>query len=386
MSTPAMLALPQAATTPYPHSYVTPVLDEEQCAHLLTWLRQSAPWQYHQSTFYRQLECDLRRAPLPAELKPLFDEESITALRHAMEQAFGVRLDQHVSIIAHKLLPGYGIGIHNDAPDPGMETHRFVLQLNPRDAPLVGGEMVLYHSNAETDVFTAFSPAYNSGFAFEMSDHSFHAVRPIEVGERYSVVYSFWTQASAEVKRRSAQTDDNDTLAVLAHVLASLGATTIEHSERTLLDHLVGTYALLQDWECSSALCLAGLFHSVYGTESFRQALIAQTERDLVCQLITPRAEELVYLFGTTARHTLYEVLLRGDAPRLRQFDTGTYIDVAPEVLRDLLTLDAANYVEEARRVPMPTDEEDVSASTYRALAELLPHGARQELAALGIV
>jgi hypothetical protein len=41
----------------------------------------------------------------------------------------------------------------------------------------------------------------------------------------------------------------------------------MKHSERGLLQHLLGTHALLGDWGARTALCDAGLFHSVYGTE-----------------------------------------------------------------------------------------------------------------------
>jgi len=41
------------------------------------------------------------------------------------------------------------------------------------------------------------------------------------------------------------------------------------HSEVGLLDHLLGTRQLLIEWEARPALCDAGLFHSVYGTEHY---------------------------------------------------------------------------------------------------------------------
>jgi hypothetical protein len=46
----------------------------------------------------------------------------------------------------------------------------------------------------------------------------------------------------------------------------------IEHSGGSLLAHLAGTAALLESWGAPAALCRAGQFHSLYGTEALRQA------------------------------------------------------------------------------------------------------------------
>ena len=46
------------------------------------------------------------------------------------------------------------------------------------------------------------------------------------------------------------------------------------HTERGLLDHLLGTRQVLMDWRAQPAVCDAGLFHSVYGTEHYAPAAI----------------------------------------------------------------------------------------------------------------
>ena len=48
-------------------------------------------------------------------------------------------------------------------------------------------------------------------------------------------------------------------------LLEELGAHTNSHSRRTLLDHLLGTHDLLVEWENEPDVCVAGLFHSIYG-------------------------------------------------------------------------------------------------------------------------
>lgn len=82
----------------------------------------------------------------------------------------------------------------------------------------------------------------------------------------------------------------------LIGLLVRLGAAEIPHSGATLLDHLVGTYDLLLDWGAPDATCVAGLFHSVYGTPRFKQVLT--DDRELIKDAIGPEAESLVWKFS----------------------------------------------------------------------------------------
>ncbi len=46
------------------------------------------------------------------------------------------------------------------------------------------------------------------------------------------------------------------------------------HSDSTLLNHLAGTRSLLEAWELPQEVCDAGLYHAVYGTESYSKNLL----------------------------------------------------------------------------------------------------------------
>lgn len=46
------------------------------------------------------------------------------------------------------------------------------------------------------------------------------------------------------------------------------------HTNEGFISHLVGTYEILKSWDCSEELCIAGLCHSIYGTESYRKTPI----------------------------------------------------------------------------------------------------------------
>ena len=70
------------------------------------------------------------------------------------------------------------------------------------------------------------------------------------------------------------------------------------HSGRNLLDHLLGTAELLMEWECDKDLVLAGLCHSIYGTDSYHTVTIDPSRRDEVRALIGEKAEALAWEFG----------------------------------------------------------------------------------------
>lgn len=74
---------------------------------------------------------------------------------------------------------------------------------------------------------------------------------------------------------------------------------------RALRDHLVGTYALLKEWQNPEEICLAGLFHSIYGTEVYTLQSASLEQRDVVRSAIGGVAEELAYLFCACDRSRL---------------------------------------------------------------------------------
>src|SRR5205814_2363153 len=89
------------------------------------------------------------------------------------------------------------------------------------------------------------------------------------------------------------------------HFLRAENIQALEHSERGLLDHLLGTRQLLVAWGSRPALCDAGLFHSVYGTEGYRWAALPLSGRTELQELIGREAESLAWLFCVMRRDTL---------------------------------------------------------------------------------
>jgi hypothetical protein len=118
------------------------------------------------------------------------------------------------------------------------------------------------------------------------------------------------------------------------------------HSDRALLDHLLGTRQLLVEWEARPALCDAGLFHSVYGTEYYELKAIPLTMRNEVQQLIGEEAETLAWLFCMIRRETLYENPGPDGEYRVQHRLTDEWLPLTKMQFQDLLTLNIANCLE----------------------------------------
>lgn len=129
--------------------------------------------------------------------------------------------------------------------------------------------------------------------------------------------------------------------------LKSLGTDSVPHSTGTLFDHLVGTAHLLFQWNNPASVCLAGMFHSIYGTKDFKINTLRYTERPHIQQLIGSDAERLVYLFSSCDRRSFYRSLaLEGDAtiPGANNIP----ITVPRPVLLQLLEIMVANMLDQA--------------------------------------
>lgn len=115
----------------------------------------------------------------------------------------------------------------------------------------------------------------------------------------------------------------------------------IPHSEDySLLDHLVGTYKLLKEFNAIEEVCLAALFHSVYGTHCFTDININQDRRSEIRSLIGERAEALVWMFCNLKRPSLFEAILGGKT-------TLNQAGILENDFNDLLLLESANILDQ---------------------------------------
>ena len=157
---------------------------------LLEWFESDAPWRLVETDFYQQYEFDMLHMTLPKSVAPLISPDNLAALRREMEVIFDVVLDDRTMLVAHKLVPGQRIAIHNDHL-VGEETHRLTVQLNRGLDDEEGGLIMLFNSFDPADVHRIIRPVTGSGIGFEIGENSHHAVSRLHGGKRYTLVYSF---------------------------------------------------------------------------------------------------------------------------------------------------------------------------------------------------
>lgn len=167
---------------------------EREIEHvLLDWFETLAPWTLVETDFYEQYEFSMLHTPLPRPLLPLTEHRNLSLLRDAMGAQFKLSFTNRMSMLAHKLVPGQRIAIHNDYID-GHETHRLTVQLNRGLNDGDGGLFLLFNTADPHDIHRILLPTAGSGLCFEISENSNHAVSRLYHGERYTLVFSFYAQ------------------------------------------------------------------------------------------------------------------------------------------------------------------------------------------------
>lgn len=161
---------------------------------LLRWLEGDAPWELTVADFYEQFEFSLWDSDAPVAAM-FTDAALLDELRAEMSRLFGKRFSKRVTVVAHRLDPGQRIAIHNDYLC-GEETHRLVVQANRGLADSDGGLLMLFNSADARDVHRVLRSTHLSGLAFEISARSFHAVSRMHANLRYTLVFSFFAEAS----------------------------------------------------------------------------------------------------------------------------------------------------------------------------------------------
>ncbi|MGC4059730.1 MAG: hypothetical protein QM749_02235 [Aquabacterium sp.] len=128
--------------------------------------------------------------------------------------------------------------------------------------------------------------------------------------------------------------------------LQALGAGEFQHLNGSLATHLHGTEALLRQWGARPALCRAGLYHAVYGTDGYQPALLDVAHRQHIQSLLGEEAEGLAYLYGAADRGRFYPRI--GTPAQCLFSDRFTHTDheISPGQLADLCELVMANELE----------------------------------------
>ena len=185
------LARAQAARDPFPHFRAPGLIEPGLAGAALAWLRDKADWRLRLEDFYEQHEVDLLGATPPAPVADLVSDAFVAAVRQGLEgwlpDAGPLEL---VGVCAHRLTAGQTIRIHNDHIGE-EETHRLLVQLNEGWSAERGGLLMIFAGDGPETLADVIMPEHGSGFGFEISARSYHAVSTVHSGERFTVVYTF---------------------------------------------------------------------------------------------------------------------------------------------------------------------------------------------------
>ena len=82
----------------------------------------------------------------------------------------------------------------------------------------------------------------------------------------------------------------------LVDFLNSKNCSKIKHSHSNFLNHLIGTFNILKKWKQPEHLCIAGMFHNIYGNQYFNPNL--NVTREQIKNLIFSkffRSKKIIY-------------------------------------------------------------------------------------------
>jgi hypothetical protein len=121
--------------------------------------------------------------------------------------------------------------------------------------------------------------------------------------------------------------------------LISIGVKDTAHGNRTFYEHLCNVEDILKLCRVDKDVCLAGLYHSIYGTNYFQ--LKTTDNRDAIKTVIGERAEYLVWIFCNAQRPFCW---FCGNKIVLTD---GSFVLVDNKTLHDLQMIEGANLLEQ---------------------------------------
>lgn len=122
-------------------------------------------------------------------------------------------------------------------------------------------------------------------------------------------------------------------------ILVTGGLAHHHHSGASLLDHLLGTAALLESWQCNERVVLAGLTHTLFS--SAHDPRIQRGQRESLVHIIGPESLRLAILYSLRAQTSLFQT----------SKCTAPLLNLQAIDLFDLAHLSAANLLDQFSRV-----------------------------------
>jgi SM-20-related protein len=277
-------------------------------------------------------------------------------------------------IIEKRVLPGHRLtrcyangqphgsegAIHTDSLS---EQSRTVIYY-PHSAwhPNWGGETLFFNKD-QTDVISAINPRPNRLIVFSgIIPHVARGVSRVCPALRITLMFKAEKPSIAERYR--------------AFLIEDHHIDQVQHSGRDFFTHLEGTYELLRAWSNPEPVCLAGLFHSIYGTWQFRHRAVPLERREVIRNLIGLEAEFLAYAFCVTERpKELIANIQSSSEIAITDHHAKMPLKLSRHQLDRLLEIEAANLIEQRGNI-RPLLEKmipaNISASARKAITEYL--------------
>ncbi len=164
----------------------------------------------------------------------------------------------------------------------------------------------------------------------------------------------------------------------LLELLTRLGTGGQHHQgKRTLLEHLCGTYKLLHEWHNTPSVCVAGLFHSIYGTEYYTTRSADLSQRAMIRDHIGRDAEELAYLFCACEHNDLLANIGRTEDYSIKDTIEARQLPLSKTQVAQLLEMEWANLLDLAPPVVrLPETFRNRSFNLWRQAQPLLSEAA----------
>ncbi len=180
---------------PYKHFFSEYCIDASLKKNIQYWLLNDAPWNLVKEHFYTQYEFSLKDIELPEFLKFITSRNYLIKLKEIIQKIYKVNLNDQVDVVAHKLISGHVIKIHNDflVCNKLKESHRLLMHFNSNWSIDNGGLCMIFSDNDASSIHNIIVPEGNLLQSFEISENSHHAVSEIYSGNRLTIIFTFYS-------------------------------------------------------------------------------------------------------------------------------------------------------------------------------------------------
>jgi hypothetical protein len=227
----------------------------------------------------------------------------------------------------------YGVEGYPHSDSNRIQDETIVVYLNKTWRKEWGGETSVFLKN---DIEKSVLPLYNRAMIFPgAAQHVSRNVTRICPELRITVMFKI-APIGSDPDRDRAQ-----------NFLMELGTDKVPHGNRNLARHSLCVYDLLKVANQDTATCLAGAFHSIFGTNSFKTTTLQQEEKTRLIEVIGEEAANLAELFGTIQRPLTLETALREKVLEVTNSITNTNIPITEKQLNSLLMIESANLYDQ---------------------------------------